>query len=52
MNTTGKIISSTLYVIALVVCALIHPGALAIVAVAGVVLFFVIHLALRSRGTS
>jgi len=50
MNKTGKIISSTLYVLALVVCAFVRPGALAIVAVVGVVLFFVIHLALRARG--
>lgn len=50
MNTTGKIISSTLYVLALVVCALVRPDAIAIVAVAGIVLFFVVHLALRSRG--
>jgi uncharacterized membrane protein YdjX (TVP38/TMEM64 family) len=50
MNKTGKSISMVLYVIALAICAIVHPGVLAIVAIIGMGLFFAVHLTLRARG--
>lgn len=52
VNALGKTISTALYIIALVITYLVNKDAVAVVAIVGIVLFFVVHIALRSRQSS
>ena len=49
MNAVGKTISTVIYLIALLITYLVAKDAVPVVAVVGVVLFFAVHLTLRSR---
>ena len=49
MNAVGKTISTVIYLIALLITYLVAKDSVPVVAVVGVVLFFAVHLTLRSR---
>jgi thiol:disulfide interchange protein len=49
MNGVGKLISVVIYAAALYLTHQIAPGATVAVAIIGIVLFFGVHIALRSK---